>query len=139
MKTHRLILIAIFLILTKYSFSQSVDVSENDSFTIRGIVIDHKTKETIPAVLVTLFFDNNHYVSCLCDLDGKFILNVPEKEKVYKESYLEFLMFTYCPVIISGDLRNIDHLDIKMDFDPSSKIKKEEFFELCKERYNYNE
>lgn len=139
MKTALLILSIFLFLQTDYCFSQSEEVAENDSFIIKGKVIDSKTQENMPAVLVTLFFNRNEYVSCLCDLDGKFILNVSNREKLHKDSYLEFLFFTHRPMIINGDLKNINHLDVKMDFDPDAKMTKEEFYKLCRERYNYEE
>jgi hypothetical protein len=139
MSLFRYIIILNLLATAVVSYAQENQYTSESVYTIKGVVIDSKSNDSIPAVLVTLFFDEKHYIFTISDLDGTFILHVPRNKLLSDKSYIEFLMFTYDRVIINENLDKIRELTVKMDYNKMSPLTKEKHLELYNERYKLNE
>lgn len=135
MQTLKLICLFTFITVTS-AFCQTKKELPDSLKIIRGQVIDNKSGEIFPLVLVTLFFTDKEYKSVRCDFDGKFTLRFP-KSKLTEKSNLEFISFNYKPTIVRGNIDKIKNLTIELEFDSTGKITKDYYNKLCEERYDY--
>ncbi len=131
----------IFLLLT-ISISlaaQTIDKETESKTTIKGHIVDSKTGEVMPLVLVTIFFTETDYKSVRADFDGYFSIQIPNDKTITDKSNLEFIIFNYKKLVMGSCFHKIENLTVSMIADPSRQITREEYEKLCKERYEYGE
>jgi len=93
----------------------STNITAN-TITIKGKIIENKSKETIAGALINLFEDGKFIKKVDTDISGNFILNIPENSNATTAKfYLNISCFGYDAVDIPIDPANNKTITIKLN------------------------
>ncbi len=139
MQIKKLIIIFLLLTISNSLVAQSIDSEIERMKIIKGRIIDGRSGEALPLVLVTLFFSEIEYKSARADFEGYFYIHIPQDKIINDKSTLEFIIFGYNKLLMDIHFDKINSMTVSMTADSSGQITKEEYERLCIERYEYGE
>ncbi|MGB1207098.1 MAG: TonB-dependent receptor [Chitinophagales bacterium] len=75
--------------------------------TLKGVVTDSETKETIPGVNISTTVDGE-LVGAITDFDGLYTMNLPAGTHTLKFSYVSYSDKTITESFVAGDIKTLD-------------------------------